>query len=482
MSVKYRRFGRSGWEISEISFGAWQLGGEWGPVDDDESVATLLAAYEAGVNFVDTAQMYGTGHSETIVGRSLREWTGEKIHVATKAQPVAWPAVTDEDPSFAELYPNDYLIAQVEGSLRRLNVDRIDVFQLHCWAPDGLRNLEWFETLSALKDAGKIDRIGVSIRDYRPDDGVDLAKSGLVDSIQVIYNIFEQEPNKALFAAAAASETAIVARVALDSGALSGAWTPETYARWGEGSVLHTFYRGERFAETLDHVERLKENRESQVAVGETTARTYDFTLACTLDGTTTTYTASAAAGETATVRDLAVGTSCTIVEDDTFGADVTFSPSSTIVVSDAATPVIAVTATNTFPTESTPTPTPTDTPTPTPTDTPTPTPTPTDTPTPTPTPTDTPTPTPTPEVTPTPTPTSEVTPTPTPTSEVTPTPTPTAPPAVTTPNPSSPPLATTGGSPASPALLVGAGAALFAGLAMLFIAQRRRMSSEITR
>ena len=230
----------------------------------------------------------------------------------------------------------------------------------------------------------------------------------------------------------------------------------------------------------------------TKVAVGETTAQTYDFTLACTLDGTTTTYTASAAAGETATVRDLAVGTSCTIVEDDTFGADVTFSPSSTIVVSDAATPVIAVTATNTFPTESTPTPTPTDTPTPTPTDTPTPTPTPTDTPTPTPTPTDTPTPTPTPEVTPTPTPTSEVTPTPTPTSEVTPTPTPTsevtptptptAPPAVTTPNPSSPPLATTGGSPASPALLVGAGAALFAGLAMLFIAQRRRMSAESTR
>ena len=258
MTVKYRRFGRTDWEISEISFGAWQLGGEWGPVDDDESVATLLAAYEAGVNFVDTAQMYGTGHSETIVGRSLREWSGEKIHIATKAQPVAWPAVTDEDPSFAELYPTDYLIEQVEGSLRRLNVERIDVFQLHCWAPDGLRTLEWFETLSALKDAGKIDRIGVSIRDYRPADGVDLAKSGLVDSIQVIYNIFEQEPNKALFAAAAASETAIVARVALDSGALSGAWTPETYARWGEGSVLHTFYRGERFAETLDHVERLK--------------------------------------------------------------------------------------------------------------------------------------------------------------------------------------------------------------------------------
>lgn len=260
VSVEYRRFGRTGWEVGEVSFGAWQLGGQWGPVDDEESVRTLLAAYAAGVNFVDTAEMYGSGHSELIVGRSLREWDDSApIRVATKAQPVQWPSVDDGDPQFTDLYPSDYLVEQVEGSLRRLDVERLDLYQLHCWAPDGMRNLEWWDTLGRLRDQGKIDRIGVSIRDYRPEDGVELARSGLVDSIQVIYNIFEQQPALDLFPAAAAGDTAIIARVALDSGSLSGAWNADAYSTWVEGSVLHTMFRGERFAETLRRVRLLEE-------------------------------------------------------------------------------------------------------------------------------------------------------------------------------------------------------------------------------
>lgn len=260
MSVINRKFGRTGWDISEVSFGAWQLGGQWGPVDDNESIATLIECYESGINFVDTAQMYGLGHSETIVGKSLREWGKGGIKVATKAQPVAWPPVTEGDPKFSELYPSQYLIEQVEGSLKRLGVERLDLYQLHCWAPDGLRNREWLETLSKLRDQGKIDKIGVSIRDYRPEDGVELAGSGLIDSIQVIYNIFEQEPEKALFPAAAEGNTAIIARVALDSGSLSGLWNKDTYSSWDEGSVLHTFYRDERFGLTLKRIEAIKDD------------------------------------------------------------------------------------------------------------------------------------------------------------------------------------------------------------------------------
>jgi aryl-alcohol dehydrogenase-like predicted oxidoreductase len=179
--------------------------------------------------------------------------------VATKAQPVKWPDVDDGDPKFAALYPDDYLVEQVEGSLRRLDVERIDLFQLHCWAPDGMRNLDWLETLNRLRDEGKIERIGVSIRDYRPADGVDLAESGLVDSIQVIYNIFEQQPAVDLFPAAVAGDTAIIARVALDSGSLSGTWNADTYSGWEEDSVLHAMFRDERFAETLEHIDRVKE-------------------------------------------------------------------------------------------------------------------------------------------------------------------------------------------------------------------------------
>lgn len=258
MTVLYRKFGRTGWDISEVSFGAWQLGGQWGPVNDAESLATLLECYEAGINFVDTAQMYGLGHSETIVGKSLKEWGHGTVKVATKAQPVRWPEVTDHDPRYSDLYPKKHLKEQVEGSLGRLGVERIDLFQLHCWAPDGLLNTEWLEVLSSFQDQGKIDKIGVSIRDYRPEDGVELATRGLVDSIQVIYNIFEQHPEVALFEAAAVSQTAIIARVALDSGSLSGVWNPETYETWAEGSVLKQMFRDERFAETLERIAALK--------------------------------------------------------------------------------------------------------------------------------------------------------------------------------------------------------------------------------
>lgn len=258
MTVHRRPFGRTGWEISEVSFGAWQLGGQWGPVDDDASVRALLDAYERGINFVDTAEMYGSGHSEEVVGRSLREWGGERVYVATKVQPPEWPHPSVDDPDIAAAYRPEYLRAQAEQSLRRLGVERIDLYQLHCWMPRGMQELGWLETLHELRAEGKIDRIGVSLRDYRADEGIALAESGLVDSIQVIYNLFEQRPEEALLPAAAASGTAIIVRVALDSGSLSGAWTPETYAQWADDSVLKRMFRGERFSETLERVEAIK--------------------------------------------------------------------------------------------------------------------------------------------------------------------------------------------------------------------------------
>jgi aryl-alcohol dehydrogenase-like predicted oxidoreductase len=258
MAVHRRPFGRTGWNISEVAFGAWQLGGQWGPVDDDASVAALLGAYERGINFVDTAEMYGSGHSEEVVGRSLREWTGERIYTATKVQPIAWPKPSENDPRIGIAYPPEYLRAQVEASLRRLDVDWLDLIQLHCWMPDGMDDRGWLETLLELRDEGKLDRIGVSLRDYRADEGVALARSGLVDSIQVIYNIFEQSPETDLLEAAAASGTAIIARVVLDSGSLSGAWNAESYDQWADGSVLKTMFRDERFGQTLDRVAEIR--------------------------------------------------------------------------------------------------------------------------------------------------------------------------------------------------------------------------------
>lgn len=257
--MEYRDFGRTGWRVSEISYGGWQLGGQWGDVDDEASIRSLLHAYERGVNFVDTAEMYGDGHSEEVIGESLRRWSGDKIYVATKAQPTVWPTPDEYDPPMRGRYPEWHLRTNVEQSLKRLGVERLDLYQLHGWFPDGLRNLDWLETLNTLRLEGKIDKIGVSIRDYRPEEGVDLARLGLVDSHQVVFNMFEQRPSRDLFSAGATTGTAFIARVPFDSGSLIGHWDENTYASWAEDSVPAWLFRGERFAETLARVRVLKE-------------------------------------------------------------------------------------------------------------------------------------------------------------------------------------------------------------------------------
>lgn len=260
--MQYRTFGRTGWKVSEIGFGAWQLGGTWGKVDDNESIETLLYAFENGINFVDTAVAYGAGHSEKVIGDALKQWNDQKIYVATKVPPLT-PSMTSLDldgkPSIKGRYPDWYIRQIVEGSLKRLGVECIDLLQLHLWLEDGITELEWLETLNALRLEGKIDKIGVSLADIRPNQGVSLAKFGLVDSIQVLFNIFEQEPMDFLFPECAKTGTSIISRVPLDSGSLTGTWNENTYGEWQEGDKRHEMYRGDRFTETLERINAIKE-------------------------------------------------------------------------------------------------------------------------------------------------------------------------------------------------------------------------------
>jgi aryl-alcohol dehydrogenase-like predicted oxidoreductase len=257
--MKYREFARTGWQVSEIGFGAWQIGGEWGEIDDADSVRTLLHAFEKGINFVDTAELYGKGRSEEVIGRALKEWRGDRIYTATKAQPTVWPSPSDDTPTIRGRYPSWHLRDNVENSLRRLQVERLDLFQLHCWIGDGCVVLDWLETLNSLRLEGKIDQIGVSVRDYRPDEALDLAGLGLVNSIQVVVNLFEQRPARDLLPAARETATAFIVRVPLDSGSLTGTWHAETNKSWSEESIPAWLFRGERFADTFKRVEALKQ-------------------------------------------------------------------------------------------------------------------------------------------------------------------------------------------------------------------------------
>jgi aryl-alcohol dehydrogenase-like predicted oxidoreductase len=256
--LNYRTFGRTGWQISEIGFGAWQIGGDWGKVDDKTSIDTLHYAFDKGINFVDTAELYGNGHSEEVVGAALKTWAGSKIYVATKVRPQPWPDAEDDSPHMRGRFPASYIRENVEKSLRRLGVERIDLFQLHSFTPDAVTELDWLETLLTLRREGKIDYSGISLRDYRPDEGIDLARFGLVDAIQVVFNIFEQRPAQRLFPAGEKTNTAFIARVPLDSGSLVGNWTSDSYSRFEIGSQPHTMFRGDRFGETLARIEDLK--------------------------------------------------------------------------------------------------------------------------------------------------------------------------------------------------------------------------------
>lgn len=258
-NVKFREFGQTGWKVSEIAFGGWQLGGTWGDVNDDDSVKTLLHAYEKGINFVDTAELYGEGRSESVVGRSLQEWGGDKVYVATKIRPIRWPNPDDDAPDMRGRYPGWYLREGVDASLQRLGVEQLDLLQLHCWAPDLVHSLDWLETLNDLRLEGKINQVGVSLRDYRPNEGIYPVKLNLVASVQVIFNIFEQRPaTEGLFDACGNFGVGAIARVPLDSGSLSGLWTKDTPAGWAPGSVPAELFGGDRFAKVFERVELLK--------------------------------------------------------------------------------------------------------------------------------------------------------------------------------------------------------------------------------
>ena len=257
--MRYRTFGRTGWQVSEIGFGAWQLGGDWGNVDDIHSIDTLHYAFDKGINFVDTAELYGNGHSEEVIGQSLKSWKSTKIYVATKVRPIHWPRPEDKTPQMRGRFPEWYIRENVDHSLKRLGVERIDLYQMHSFMPSAMVELDWLETLHKLRREGKIDRIGVSLRDNEPDEGIDAVAFGIVDSFQVIFNMFEQRPVQRLFPAGENSNSAFIARVPLDSGSLVGNWTTDSYTQFEPGSQPHKMFRGERFAETLKRVQALKD-------------------------------------------------------------------------------------------------------------------------------------------------------------------------------------------------------------------------------
>lgn len=243
----YRKLGKTGIELSEIGFGTWGIGGGWGIKDDKAAMQAMRRAFELGVNFFDTALGYGSGHSEELIGKTFKQ-ERHKVVIASKIPPKTynWPVLPNEP--IDTTFPKDWIIECTEKSLKNLGSDYLDIQQLHAWTDAYTDQPEWREAFELLKKQGKIRAYGISANDWDPYGPVNLAKAGLVDSIQVIYNLFEQRPAEALLPAAQVAEVGIIARVPFEEGLLTGKLQPG-----------HKFEPGDWRAEWLTE-DRLKES------------------------------------------------------------------------------------------------------------------------------------------------------------------------------------------------------------------------------
>jgi aryl-alcohol dehydrogenase-like predicted oxidoreductase len=253
--MNLRVLGRTGLRISDISFGAWGIGGNlWQGSDDRESVRALHRAADLGVNFVDTALVYGNGHSEKLVGAFVKE-RKERIYIATKIPPKngRWPA--NHGSRLADVFPSAHIVNATEASLRNLGVERIDVQQFHVWNDDWTDLPEWYDALTRLKSEGKIRSFGISINDHQPANALRLIESGKCDTVQVIYNIFDQVPERELFPACKQRNIGVIVRVPFDEGALTGSITPGS--TFPDGDFRRSYFRGNRTLMVAEHVNKL---------------------------------------------------------------------------------------------------------------------------------------------------------------------------------------------------------------------------------
>jgi aryl-alcohol dehydrogenase-like predicted oxidoreductase len=253
--MKYRRFGRTGWMVSEIGYGMWGMGG-WTGSDDEESMLALQRALDLGCNFFDTAWAYGAGRSEALLGRLVRANPGKRIYTATKIPPKnrIWPSRRKF--KLDDCFPPDYIEEYVHRSLQNAGLESFDLIQFHTWEDSWSLDERWSYKLDQLRREGLIGAVGISINRWEPWNGVKTAQSGQIDAVQVIYNIFDQNPEDELFVACVEHDVAVIARVPFDEGSLTGMLTRES--RWPEGDWRNSYFVPENLAASVDHADALK--------------------------------------------------------------------------------------------------------------------------------------------------------------------------------------------------------------------------------
>jgi len=253
--MKYRRFGRTGWEVSEIGYGMWGMAG-WTNSNDDESLQSLQAAVDQGCNFFDTAYAYGNGRSESLLGQIVKANPGKRLYTATKIPPknLKWPATPEY--TLMDSYPPDHVEEYVHRSLENAKLDQFDVMQFHTWSDEWMRDDRWLYRLDDMRSQKLINAIGISINRWEPWNGIRAVRSGQIDSVQVIYNIFDQNPEDELFPACREMDVAVIARVPFDEGTLTGTLTKDS--TWPEGDWRNSYFVPENLIPSVERADAVK--------------------------------------------------------------------------------------------------------------------------------------------------------------------------------------------------------------------------------
>jgi aryl-alcohol dehydrogenase-like predicted oxidoreductase len=252
--MKYRRLGRAGLQVSEVGFGAWGISKtSWIGADDQTSICALIAARDAGINFFDTALAYGHGHSERLLAKVFGK--SEEIIVASKVPPMnqVWPAPGGIP--LREAYPKWYVLESLRKSLTNLQREWIDLYQFHVWSDDWANDPQWLETVNEIRRSGQARFVGISINDHQPENVLKALETGLIDSVQVIYNVFDQSPEDRLFPYCQTHDIGVIARVPFDEGALTGAIHPGI--TFPAGDFRNYYFTGKRKQEVWERVQRL---------------------------------------------------------------------------------------------------------------------------------------------------------------------------------------------------------------------------------
>ncbi len=253
--MEYRVFGKTGWKVSEIGYGMWGMAG-WTGSEEKEVNMALDRSIELGCNFFDTAWGYGEGLSEEILNKTIRRHPGKRLYAATKVPPKnrKWPSKPEY--KLSDVFPADYIIEYTEKSLKNLGVECIDLQQFHVWEDSWAQQDEWKEAITKLQQQGKVKHWGISVNRWEPDNCLETLKTGLIDAVQVIYNIFDQAPEDNLLPLCREMNIGVIARVPFDEGTLTGTFTKET--TFPEGDWRASYFVPENLNSSVEHADALK--------------------------------------------------------------------------------------------------------------------------------------------------------------------------------------------------------------------------------